>query len=103
MHSAVRDPAALGGFKFLKIDVPDSLATARVPPNELAEGWMTRLDVSRAIGDRWLRAAATPILIVPSVLVPETLNVLIDPRHADARRITLLASIEYPLDARLVS
>jgi hypothetical protein len=38
-----------------------------------------------------------------SVLVPETINVLINPRHADAPQIQRLAVFAYPLDARLTS
>jgi len=38
---------------------------------------------------------------VPSVLVPETHNVLINPRHNDAAQIRMLNGFPYPLDARL--
>jgi hypothetical protein len=40
---------------------------------------------------------------VRSVLVPETSNVLNNPRHADAAKIQRLAVFPYPLDARLTS
>ncbi len=43
------------------------------------------------------------LLLVRSVLVPETRNVLINPRHADAAQIQRLAVFPYPLDARLTS
>jgi hypothetical protein len=33
--------------------------------------------------------------------VPETYNVIINPRHADAMRIKGLTSFPYPLDSRL--
>jgi hypothetical protein len=36
------------------------------------------------------------------VLVPETYNVLINPRHADAGRIKRIAVMPYPLDSRLL-
>jgi len=36
------------------------------------------------------------------MLVPETYNVLINPRHADAALIRRLAVMPYPLDSRLV-
>jgi hypothetical protein len=42
------------------------------------------------------------VLTVRSVLVPETYNHIINPRHVDAARIKRLASFPYPLDARLL-
>lgn len=32
-------------------------------------------------GDRWLEQARTPVLRVPSVIVPESANLLVNPRH----------------------
>ncbi|GAC1502282.1 MAG: hypothetical protein NVS1B6_08880 [Steroidobacteraceae bacterium] len=42
------------------------------------------------------------LLLVRSLLVPETYNVLINPRRADAVNIRRLAVMQYPLDSRLV-
>lgn len=36
---------------------------------------------SRAFGDRWLSEIRTPCLVVPSVIVPESKNLLLNPRH----------------------
>ena len=52
--------------------------------------------------DRWLREGDTSLLVVRSVLVPETHNVLINPRHADSGRIKRIAVMPYPLDSRLL-
>jgi hypothetical protein len=52
-------------------------------------------------GDRWLREGHAAVLMVRSVLVPETYNLIINPRHADAVRINRLTSFPYPLDSRL--
>jgi hypothetical protein len=57
----------------------------------------------RAWGDRWLREGDSALLRVRSVLVPETYNVLIDPRLADAALIKRLAVMPYPLDSRIVA
>jgi RES domain-containing protein len=71
---------------------------AQLPPD-----WSRRIGVTRAWGDRWLRAGQGALLLVRSVLVPETSNVLINPRHADAAKIQRLAVFPYPFDARLTS
>lgn len=101
VNSAVRDAQAFGGFQFLKLDVPDEIAIERVEEGELPADWSRRHELTRARGDRWLREERSAALLVRSVLVPETYNVLINPRHAEAARVTPLASFPYPLDPRL--
>jgi len=38
-------------------------------------------------GEAWLMGKASAFLVVPSVIVPEESNVLINPQHADTDRI----------------
>ena len=40
------------------------------------------------------------VLLVRSVLVPETYNLLINPRHVQATRVAQHAAFPYPLDPR---
>jgi len=68
---------------------------------QLPPDWSLRTPVTRAWGDGWLREGQSALLIVRSVLVPETYNVLINPRHADATRVQRFAVFPYPLDSRL--
>jgi RES domain-containing protein len=44
--------------------------------------------VSKAWGQQWLAYGRSLLAEVPSVVVPEESNVLINPRHADVGRIT---------------
>ena len=101
VNSGVRDAQAFGGFHFLKLDVPDEIAIERVEEGQLPPDWSRHLDLTCAWGDRWLREERSAALLVPSVLVPETYNLLINPRHAEAARIAPLAAFPYPLDPRL--
>ena len=41
----------------------------------------------RAVGSAWLRACSTLLLRVPSVVVPLSRNILINPRHPEAREL----------------
>lgn len=103
VHSAVRTPEALEGFQFLKIEVPDEISIERVEDRLLPDDWSAQLEVTRAWGDRWLREGLHPVLLVRSVLVPETWNALVNPLHRQALAITTLAQIRFPLDARLIA
>ena len=51
-------------------------------------------------GDRWLQQARTPVLRVPSVIVPESANLLVNPRHpAGPGRVHAIRSFRF--DPRL--
>ena len=100
-HGGVRDPDALGHHRFLKISVPDDFPRQEVDEAQLPADWPRRLAVTRAWGDCWLKENRSLVLMVRSVLLPETYNVLINPRHPDATQISCVASFPYPVDARL--
>ncbi len=70
-------------------------------PGELAPGWQSNLPLTRELGTRWLRAGATPLLRVPSAIVPHTANFLLNPLHPDAKRLHIAESIDYPFDPRI--
>lgn len=101
VHSEVRTPEALGGFHFIKIEIPDAVRGERADDERLPADWMGNPQLTRAWGDRWLREERSAVLIVRSVLVPETFNALVNPRHPEAAAIATIESIPYPLDARL--
>ncbi|MCC6586587.1 MAG: RES family NAD+ phosphorylase [Bryobacterales bacterium] len=78
----VEDPPA--NFHYLEIDVPDSISREPVSTGDLGPGWRLDLERTRKAGDQWLAAGRTALLIVPSVLVPATWNLLLNPLHPDA-------------------
>ena len=88
-------------FQFLKIAVPSGVSVTSVALEELPRDWPTQENITRRIGDSWLVSNATALLRVPSVLVPETWNVLINPRHPDSQRLRIARTVAYPLDGRL--
>jgi RES domain-containing protein len=84
-----RSGAQLPFNRFLvRIDVPDSVWAGRTQlPRPLPVGWNAIPEgaVSRGIGSAWLAAGASALLVVPSVIIEEEDNVLINPAHPDAR------------------
>ena len=84
------------------IDVPQDVWDRRevVDPGSLEPEWsaipagLASVDV----GTRWLRGGTTALLEVPSVIVHEECAVLINPGHADAKRITAQAIRKFEYD-----
>lgn len=70
-------------YVFVEAEVPDD-AVEQLNIAQLPAGWRTEPPPSslRAIGDEWARANRSLALRVPSAIVPEEFNVLVNPRHA---------------------
>jgi RES domain-containing protein len=61
----------------------------------------TFLDSPEAFGDAWLRAQRTPVLQVPSFIVPESFNLLLNPQHPLAIFVTVTQRLRFSFDRRL--
>lgn len=95
-----------GGLPFnrflVRIEVPEAVWQARRILDPVPGGWdaiPASLSASRA-GDRWSAAGKTALLVVPSVIVPDECNVLINPRHLDAAAITASTVRRWHYDPR---
>ena len=85
-------------FQVLKIQSSASLTVERVNVKKLSSDWRTSLAPTRSIGDDWLRSLKSLLLEVPSVLVPERRNFLINPLHAEMKKLRITARYSYPFD-----
>lgn len=57
--------------------------------------------VSIQFGTEWLQSGRSALLIVPSVIVPEELSLLVNPAHADAKRVSATKVRKWLYDPRL--
>ena len=60
-----------------------------------------QMESTQLIGAAWLESRRSSVLRVPSVLVPETWNYLLNPAHPDASLFQIERSYDYPFDLRL--
>ncbi len=58
---------------------------------------------SMTVGTEWVRKGASALLAVPSVIIPEEINVLINPNHRDAKKITARVVRQFVYDPRLAA
>ena len=89
----------------VKLSVPPQAWAARqtLDAAALPVGWdaMPEGKVSLDLGDSWLAGSTSPLLEVPSVVVPEESNVLINPAHPLAKGITARKMRKWLYDPRL--
>lgn len=87
----------------IRIDLPISPQVTRLSPADLESGW-DRLNspVCEKAGTAWLESGAGPILVVPSAIVPEERNVILNPEHTFfADGIPYSVTRRFSFDARL--
>ena len=75
----------------VEIAIPDEVWTSAEIRDaaDLPVGWEAEPAGRASIqfGSEWVRTLRSALLVVPSAIVPEETNVLINPAHADSRRI----------------
>ncbi len=93
------------GFRLLTIEAPDELGLSERSAAELDAidpGWRQNLETTRAVGEDFLAAGHHALLRVPSVLVPEAGNSILNPVHPDARHLRIVSDVRVPFDQRLL-
>jgi RES domain-containing protein len=86
-----------------EIDIPDDLDIESVELTRLPKDWRLPGHVScRAIGDMWLAEEQTAVLRVPSAVVPEESNYIINARHRAAKAIQVVSRRKFAFDSRLL-
>lgn len=90
----------------VRLDVPDDVwdaATVFDAADARNVGWDVEPAsmVSINAGTNWANGGASALFIVPSAIVPEEMNVLINPAHADAVKITATRVRRWTYDPRL--
>jgi RES domain-containing protein len=92
-----------GDMVQLRIEAPDDLRVERMELAGLPEDWRSYpAPPSLAeVGTEWLKRQESAILSVPSALIPEERNYLINPEQVEAPRIRVASVRELRLDPRL--
>jgi RES domain-containing protein len=89
-------------YRLLRVIVSETVAMDRIGADALASDWRTQPASTRQVGDQWLDQSATALLQVPSVIVPEGKNFLLNPAHPDAAKVTVAEIVNAPFDPRLL-
>jgi RES domain-containing protein len=72
-------------------------------PSELPANWRSypSPEALAELGTRWARELKSPVLAVPSAVIPQELNYLLNPLHSHFKRIRVAAPEAFRFDARL--
>ena len=91
-------------YSILPLEFPET-ACENLDPNALPNNWTDypAPDDLQQIGNQWVEFGSTPLLRIPSAIIPSEFNYLFNPNHNNAALIQPLEAREFYFDSRLVT
>jgi len=92
------------GLMIATIEIPDSIAPEDVPRGSLPRGWRDYPPPRQVadLGTQWAKSGKSLLLRVPSAVVEQEYNLLINPLHSAMPRVVLKEVAAFEFDKRLV-
>lgn len=99
----LKSAEALDHYVTIEVKFDDALAE-KIERSALQDDWQSEPAPPglRAIGDNWAAAKRSAALQVPSAVVPDESNFLLNPAHADFARIEIGEAVAFAFDPRLL-
>ena len=89
---------------YVVAEVPANVTVERHETQSLPMGWdSTEASIARQFGDQWIEEARSAVLLIPSVVAKLEWNAVVNPRHPDARQISVSQPQAVVWDRRLFS
>ena len=88
----------LGSFAF-DVDVPTGNITKIA---QLGEDWIYNERSTQKLGSEWINEGKECVLVVPSAILPEESNLVLNPRHPSAGSLRQVSERRFRFDARLI-
>lgn len=87
---------------YVTIEIPDTIAILEVKTDDLPKDWNAKppTRTTQIIGDDFVHYNEAAVLKVPSSIVPQEFNYLINPNHKDIRKIKIIAIEKMGFDSR---
>lgn len=100
VHLATRNGKLPKTYNLLKIRVPEKLSVRELSPLDIQD-WKNSPEITQRMGDDWLGSLETPLARVPSVIIRDTWNILLNPLHPETAEIGIASATQEAFDLRL--
>lgn len=81
--------------------VASDITATRIPSTYDSPGPLPNLTETRRLGDQWLEDGRLLALSVPSAIVPQEFNLLLNPAHPRFAQLVIAPPVAFAVDARL--
>lgn len=87
---------------YVEIEIPDNITILEVNLEDLPDDWNAKPPTitTQTIGDDFVNYNEAAILKVPSSIVPQEFNYLINPNHSDSSKIKVIKTYRMSFDSR---
>jgi RES domain-containing protein len=104
VHLDLSDDLPLDRF-YVEIEIPDNITILEVKIEDLLDDWNAKppTTTTQTIGDDFVFYNEAAVLRVPSSIVPQEFNYLINPNHNDTRKIKIISINNMSFDSRFKS
>jgi RES domain-containing protein len=92
-------------FSVMIINCPKAVKIKKINRGDLPYDWHDygQMAKTQAIGEKWIKDNETAILQVPSSIIDEEVNYLLNPEHEDFKLIRLVSTTPFVFDSRIKS
>lgn len=87
-------------YMLLKLEIPDQLSIATIHKNKLKKNWKEDFEYTQFMGSSFITSGAELALKVPSAIVEEENNFVINSNHADFKKVKIKSISKFQLDKR---
>lgn len=89
---------------YVEIEVPDEIQILELKSEDLPENWDAKPPSleTQYIGDDFVKENNAAVLKVPSSIVPQEYNYLINPNHPDSKKIKVISNKPLQFDERFL-
>lgn len=90
-------------YYYLVVEIPDEFSRFKINPKDLPDNWRNNPPISATqdFGSRWLKLNKQFALKIPSAVLSQEFNYLINPNHPSASKLKVIKTGKLSLDSRV--
>jgi RES domain-containing protein len=90
-------------FRTMVIEIPTLIPIEQITATDLSADWAAfhNQPITQDFGEQWARSGRSAVLRVPSAIIPEEFNYLLNPDHPHFSQIVLKETEPFVFDARI--
>ncbi|HEY4323237.1 MAG TPA: RES family NAD+ phosphorylase [Mucilaginibacter sp.] len=90
-------------FDVMTIECPDRIKIKTIRLEDLPNNWadFDQMSKTQSIGSKWIKDNETAILQVPSSIIEDEVNYLLNPNHDDFKLIRIVNTQSFVFDRRI--
>lgn len=90
-------------FKIVTIDIPEDVSVEKVSLEDLSQNWFefNNYPECQKVGNLWLGKAFSCVLEVPSAVIPDEKNYILNTNHQEFEKVSIKNVDDFKFDPRL--